>query len=183
MINSNHIKTLGLRYLFPAVLLLASSASINAQRTDQNANLKAVFIYNFTMYFDWNAASTDADFIIGVIGSSPVKPALLMVAATKDVRGRKIVIKSFRNSADITACDMLFIPGDCKIPLSMILERVPEGTLTVSEKPGYAMAGACLNFLLVNNRLKFEANLDALSKARLKASSQLLKLAIIVNKQ
>jgi hypothetical protein len=65
--------------------------------------------------------------------------------------------------------------------LNYILSKTRPGVLTVSEQPGFAEAGTALNFVVVNNRLKFEANLKAISAAGLKAGSQLLKLAIIVD--
>jgi hypothetical protein len=53
--------------------------------------------------------------------------------------------------------------------------------LTISEETGFARMGTAFNFVVLNNKLKFEANLNAIYLAGLRASSQLLKLAIIVN--
>jgi hypothetical protein len=61
------------------------------------------------------------------------------------------------------------------------LEKTNKGTLTVSDEPGLAKQGTAFNFVLVHDKLKFEANLKALYLSGLKVSSQLLKLAIIID--
>jgi hypothetical protein len=65
--------------------------------------------------------------------------------------------------------------------LEDILEKTSgKGTLIISEKNGYAVQGAGINFVIIKQKLKFEANVKALNAAGLTASSQLLKLAIII---
>jgi hypothetical protein len=92
-----------------------------------------------------------------------------------------VIVKSINTGADIADCDLIFISKQCRMPLNYILSKTRPGILTISEHPGFAEAGTAFNFVVVNNRLKFEANLKALSAAGLKAGSQLLKLAIIVD--
>jgi hypothetical protein len=78
-------------------------------------------------------------------------------------------------------CDILFIPKDNTFSLESILRNVGNGVLTISEQPGFAKRGTTFNFTIINNKLKFEANLHAINDANLKVSSQLLKLATIVD--
>ncbi|HMC99217.1 MAG TPA: YfiR family protein, partial [Ferruginibacter sp.] len=65
--------------------------------------------------------------------------------------------------------------------LQSVLDRAGKGVLTVSEEPGLAKQGTAFNFIVNNDKLKFEANLKAIYAAGLKAGAQLLKLAIIVD--
>ena len=153
----------------------------NAQPGVQEANLKAAFIYNFTKYIDWNQYDNTSTFIIGVIGSSPVISSLNEIAATNTVNNKKIEIKIFNDPDEIEFCNILFIPKGTPYPLSSILTKMNKGMLTISEAPGFAIEGTAFNFVIKNGKLKFEANLKALSQADVKAGSQLLKLAIIVN--
>lgn len=150
-----------------------------AQQREAEANLKAAFIYNFIKYIDWNAPVNDP-FIIAVIGSSPVYNSLQEIANVETVNGKKIIVLHFNNPDDITPCNILFISANSPFSLSSILVRAAKSTLTIGEEPGYAEMGTAFNFVLVKGKLKFEANLDAIAAAGLKASSQLLKLALIV---
>ena len=163
------------------ILLSALRGPLAAQTQEQEANLKAVFIYNFTRYIDWDTSSVENEFVIGVIGSSPVTEALAEIAKTKTVKNKRIVIRHFDKPEEITSCAILFISANSPYPLSSVLSRINKGTLTISEEAGYGEKGTAFNFVVVNDKLKFEANVKSINAAGLKASSQLLKLAIIVN--
>ena len=151
-----------------------------AQNQERESNLKAAFIYNFTKYIDWNSSISDR-FIIGIIGTSQVYDALAEIAQDKTVNGKKIVIKKFAKPDDLTFCNILFIPANNAFSLTNILARLDRGTLTISEQDGFAEIGTAFNFVIVHDKLKFEANVNSINAAGLKASSQLLKLAIIVD--
>ena len=168
------------RCLFFVIIGFACSANVQAQNSVEESNLKAVFIYNFTKYIDWDISASD-DFVIGVIGSSPVYTYLKDIARTKTVNDKRIVLKHFTNPDDITFCNILFISGNSTFSLSSVLSRTNTGTLTIGEEPGFAEMGAALNFFVDKDKIKFEANVRSLKAAGLKASSQLLKLARIVN--
>jgi hypothetical protein len=51
----------------------------------------------------------------------------------------------------------------------------------VGEAEGLGFLGVAVNFVLREGTVKFEMNEQALKKARIQTSSQLLKLAILVN--
>lgn len=163
------------------LILCCFKVSANAQQEVQEATLKGAFIYNFTKYIDWNLYDNGNTFIIGIIGSSPVITALNEIAESNTVNGKKIDIRIFDYPDEIRFCHILFIPENIPFPLSSILAKMNKGMLTISEEPGFARKGTAFNFVTENGKLKFESNLKALSKADIKAGSQLLKLAIIVN--
>jgi len=152
-------------------------------QTGGEANLKAVFIYNFTRYIEWDTASNldKNNFVIGVLGSTPVSSALSEVARTNRVNNKRIVIRRYSKPEEIENCHILFIPKGIPFSLPSVLQRTQRGTLTVSEDVGFARQGVALNFVINNDKLKFEVNLKSLYDAGLKASSQLLKLAVIVD--
>ena len=151
-----------------------------AQFQGQESNLKAAFIYNFTKYIDWDNGDSENKFIIGILGSSPLDGPINEIAKTSFIKNKKIILKHFSNVEDISYCHILFIPRGNGIPLQTVLEKVNKGVLTISEERGFAQQGSAINFVVNNDKLKFEINLKALNSAGLKAGSQLLKLAVIV---
>jgi hypothetical protein len=157
------------------------AGSVEAQSVVQEENLKAAFIYNFTKYIDWSDYNNSGVFIIGVIGPSPIIMSLNEIAKTNTVNNKRIIIKLYNKPEDIEYCNILFIPEKNPYPLQSILDKINKGTLTISEENGFAKQGTAFNFVVKNDKLKFETNLKALYLADLKAGSQLLKLAIIVN--
>jgi hypothetical protein len=146
---------------------------------DKEYKLKAAFIYNFIQYIDWSVTSPK-EYVIGVIGASPIEEDLREIALTKTANDKKIIVHKFSSSDDLSSCNIIFIPREASGSLETVLSRASKGTLVVSEKPGCGKQGSAINFVIVDNKLKFETNLKALNSAGLKASSQLLKLAIII---
>jgi hypothetical protein len=55
--------------------------------------------------------------------------------------------------------------------------------LTVSEIAGFARSGGMIAFLVEENKVRLEINLDAASEARLKVSSKLIGVARLVSRQ
>lgn len=164
------------------ILFIVLANTVFSQTVAGEATLKAAFIYNFTKYIEWKAEDMQSDFVIGVIGNSPVIGPLREISKTNKAKNRRIVIRYFDKPEDIVSCNLLFIPRSRGHTLESILEYTTRGILTISEEPGFAKAGTALNFITVGNKLKFEANLDVINEAGLSASSQLLKLAVIVGK-
>lgn len=164
------------------VFFLCTAFSANRQNDKASEyNLKAAFIYNFTKYIEWNAAADEGNFTIGIIGTSPINAPLVEIVKTETVNGKKITIKQFSNPSEISFCNILFISRNTNASLPDILAKTDnKGTLVVSEQENYAREGSAINFVIVNRKLKFQANVNAINEAGLTASSQLLKLAIIV---
>ncbi|MGH2563548.1 MAG: YfiR family protein [Ginsengibacter sp.] len=147
----------------------------------REANLKAAFIYNFIKYIDWDVDGNTDDFTIGIVGNSAVYNSLQEIANTRTAEGKKIVVSHFDSPGDITFCNILFIPANTSFSVASMLSRAGPGTLTIGEKDGLAQAGIAFNFIVLDDKLRFEANVKAILSAGLKASSQLLKLAKIVD--
>lgn len=164
-----------------ATALLLSGGSAATQPEETEPNLKAAYIYNFTRYISWEAGREAEDFVIGEMGYSALDSALGTIARNYLVNNRRIVLRHYSRPENIDYCQVLFIPAKCGFPLHSILSRLEKGVLTVGERKGLAREGVALNFVLVNEKLKFEANEKAINNMGLRASSQLLKLAILVN--
>jgi len=166
------------------MLLFCITCSFTSRQQKDKAseyNMKAAFIYNFTKYIEWKPSLDENEFTIGVIGPSPINDPLGEIVKTATVDSKKITIKRFSKPADISFCHILFISRNSGFPLEDILAKTNgKGMLIISEQDGYAGLGTAINFVIVNSKLKFEANTKAINAAGLTASSQLLKLAIIV---
>ncbi len=133
-------------------ILITLFISISICCNAQVPKLQSIFIYNFTKYIEWPASYTSGNFIIGVLGQSPLTKELNNLSKTKKVLNQPIVINKFKNIS----------------------------TLIITEKKGMAKQGAGINFVIVNNKQKFELNKANISKYNLKVSPNLINLAILV---
>ncbi len=99
----------------------------------------------------------------------------------KSVNGQALAVRHIKRVEDAQGCRIAFISSSEKDRLRPILNALRgSGVLTVGDTEGFAEMGGVINFTLVDNRVRFEINLDAAKVQRLKISSRLLRLAQIV---
>ncbi|HET6228341.1 MAG TPA: YfiR family protein [Bacteroidia bacterium] len=162
--------------------LLTPIVYAQPQTEAEELNLKAAFIYNFTRFIEWDDDIFPNEFVIGIIGNSNIDEPLEEIAQSHKAGNKKIKIKRFYSLDEIEKCNILFISKNVKISLDDVLLKPDlKKTLIIGEKESYAQLGAGINFVIIDKKLKFEVNKKSLNEAGLKVSSQLLKLAIIVN--
>ncbi len=167
------------------ILIAGFSTLLIAQiEASKEYELKAVFIYNFTKYIQWADSDTSRTFEIAVIGDSNIINPLKIIAEKKIVNNRKIIITHFQNIDDLRSCHILFISALKLNQLDEILQKVEhENILTISDSKGFAQKGVAINFILVADKVKFEINSRAFERTGLQVSSQLQKLAIMVEEE
>lgn len=150
------------------------------QQEDTNAKIRAIYLCSFTKYFDWPPAYKEGDFIIGIYGSNPsLYSELTRMASTKTVGSQKYDIKSISSTSGLGKCHILFVTADKSDRLNEIVGSLKgKSTLIVTEKTGLAKQGAAINFVIMDNKQKFELNRSNAEKYNLKVSSNLATLAI-----
>jgi Fe-S cluster assembly iron-binding protein IscA len=150
------------------------------QKDDTNAKIKAVFLYNFTRYFEWPAK--EGNFVITIIGDNPGLVAELnKMAASKMVGSQKIEVQNHQSINSAEKSNILFILPDKSSQLADAMAKYKgKGTLIITEKSGLAKVGATINFIVEENKQKFELNKTAAAKAGLKVGSTLEQLAASV---
>jgi len=170
-----------LKIFLLSVLLLPAVFETRAQSND-HYSLYANIIYRVTKYINWPAHKKSGDFVIGIVGDSPLYDELKSFTANKTVGSQKIVIKGFSSSADSYDCQILFISEEKSRSMKKIA-ALTEGSpvLLISELGGLAQKGSCINFIIVDERLKLEINKKNIQQRNLDVASELLSLGKIVN--
>lgn len=146
--------------------------------------LKAGFLYNFAKFVEWPpetfAMANDA-LVLCVLGKNTASVVLTRVLQGKAVKGKKLVIRPTTELTTLRSCHIVFISGVEENRLAQVWEALQGAqVLTVGEMERFARQGGIINFIQVQNKIRFEINLNAAKRAGLKLSSQLLKLAILV---
>ncbi len=147
-----------------------------------NSKIKASFIYNFTKYIDWPDKYKEGSFVIGVLGTSSFYNDLTTLLSSKMIGTQIFEIKSFASAESVAGiCHILFVPAEHSAMLPDILKKVKnKSTLIITEKPGLAKQGSAINFVVANNKQRFELNKTNVEKYNLKVSTTLSALAIQV---
>lgn len=164
--------------LLVSIFVVFSTKIADAQAS--NAKMESVFMYNFTKLVNWPAAYQSGDFVIGVLGSSPIIPELEEMAKTKKAGTQNIVVAKFSSVASITKCHILFIPESQSANIGAVAGKVSgSSTLLVSETANGTSSGAAINFVIVDNKQKFELKESNATKYGLVIGAQLKNLAIV----
>lgn len=162
-------------------LLTFSSGFKLDDAVDTNSKMKAIFIMNFTKLVEWPQAYREGNFVVGVVGESPLFQELSKMAKTKKVANQTLEIKKFDSSGDISKCHILYVSQNSKDDISDVLKQVKtNSTLIITEQQGFVDKGAGINFIIKDNRQKFELNKKNVEKYKLKVSSNLEALAFSV---
>ena len=144
--------------------------------------VKAALIYNFAKFIDWPADAAAGDtLVIGVLGQDPFGPALKALQR-KTIKDRPIRVKRFATLDALERCDILFISASEEHNLPEILAAVSgDRVLTVVETESFAEAGGVISLVNRRTKVRFQINVGAGESAGLQISSQLLRLAEIVD--
>jgi hypothetical protein len=148
----------------------------------QDPKFEAIFIYNFTKYLKWPENGIGNEFVISVLGTSKVTDELKVIASSKTVAGKKLIIKTISSSEVSADCQILFLTKGNSNLIKKISESFANSPiLIVTENPNSCLNGACINFIMKNTNLSFEISKGNLSKKNISVSSELLSLATVIN--
>ena len=160
-------------------ILMLSVHSAHAQSVSRH-EVQAAFIHKFIKFIEWPQNSLREDsqtILVGIIGSGQMVNALNGIKG-KEVKGLKITVLQISELSDAKSCDVLFISPSEEGRYEEILGAVRGlNILTVGQTKGFAIKGVIINFVLVDNKIRFEINKGAGEEAGLKISSKLLNLA------
>jgi len=161
-----------------------SSGPAQAETSSYEYDVKAVFLYHLTRYLQWPEEAEPEVFTIVVLGESGIVSPLQAIAKKKTIGSTPIVVRQCHEIGQIGRPRILFIARSAVPIIDQVLEKT-RGTdiLTVSEVEGLGTRGVAVNFVERSGTIKFEMNEKMLKEARIQASSQLLKLAILVDEE
>lgn len=162
-------------------LILVAGFSAHAQQT-MDYSVHANIIYHFTKYINWPDDKKTGDFVIGVVGDSPLFDKLKNLSnLNKTVGTQKIVVKKYSSSAQSFNCHILFIGEEESSSLKKIAANTTASSiLLVTESEGLARKGACINFVIADDRLKLEINKKNIEQRELGIATELLNLGTVI---
>jgi hypothetical protein len=180
-------RSLWLALLLAIVFVAAHPLQSMAQQPefiDREPEIKAAYLYNFGRYVEW-PGDASREFVIGVVGDSPVVAPVGTIAGSKKINGRTIVVRRFKTEKDFQQCQLLFVPAgqDAKLSTALLKKARETATLIVGEDADFALKHGHIGFYADQNSVKFEINSGSAEKAGLKISSKLLSLGRIVGQK
>lgn len=168
--------------LVTAALLHTARTAVRAAEVTEG-DVKAAFVYNLAKFVQWppEVLADDGALRLCILGRDPFGPAMSRVIDAAGPHDRKLVARRIGGIPTGHSCHILFISSSESERLGAILDQVRgNGVLTVGDTVGYAHRGVVINLIVVDEKVRFDVNIEAARQAGLKVSSKLLKLASIV---
>jgi hypothetical protein len=94
---------------------------------------------------------------------------------------KKYVIKKLSSAAEAATCQVVYLGKGKSKEFENIKGSVTgKSVLTITDGNGLGEKGSCINFKVIDGKLKFELNQGTVSSANLKVSGQLSSMAIMI---
>ncbi len=181
--SSGRSSVVALGWHWLAAILLTAAPAV--AQSPLEAAVKAAYLYKFLSYVEWppitsrppaSAPHEDATLTVGVVGSDTLLAELQKVIAGRRVNDRPVVAKKVAAGESLDGLDALYV-GRTAVAAGMLSALKGRPVLVVTDEPDGLPAGAALNFLLVDGRVRFEAALAGTERGGLRLSARLLAVA------
>lgn len=159
--------------------LLLGSPALTPRAFAQDVSeygMKAVLFYRLSQFVYWPGAQpAPRPTVLCVVGRNPFGNALNQINASSAEVEVRIA------PGDLGVCHLLFIPRSEAAILPAWLERAAGRQLiTVSDLPGFAVAGGMIELPLEGERVAVVLNRGAAQKKGFEFNAQLLRLARVI---
>ncbi|MFN8886986.1 MAG: YfiR family protein, partial [Cyclobacteriaceae bacterium] len=169
------------RILPVLVLLLVSRIAGFAQTEKPMHEIHAQMIYNFIKYIQWPNDSEPGEFVVGIIGEDDVFNTLKSYYDGKPKGAKKYSIRKLSGAEEASACAVVYIGKNKSGQFETVKNAVTgKPILTITDSFNLGKKGSCINFKVVDGKLKFELNQASVSSSTLKVASQLSSMAIVI---
>lgn len=166
-----------------ALILVCFPATSRSQEAPQEYTVKAAILYRFAKFVDWPEDAfqgPSSPIILCVLGEDRFGSSLDFIEG-KTVNGRDLVVRRNVNINGLKECHMVFISESEKYRLGQIVDSLRDSSvLTVSDMDHFARSGGIISLKTVDNKIRFEINMESAQRSGLHISSKLLKLSTIV---
>jgi hypothetical protein len=164
-----------------AVVLLVTGFQASAQQ--EKFRVQAMFVYNFTRMAAWPQSYQSGDFVIGVYGNSPIHKEFVDLASVRQVGSQKIEVKQFNSVDEIGKCHIIFVASNQARNIPEITQKLKSNNisaLVISEARNSLADGAAVNFIMENDRPRYELNESNARSMGLNLGSEMTRLATAV---
>ena len=171
--------------LLTAALLMAWRTSAlqppPPSSTPSQLDVEAVYLFDFGKFVRWPAGEDQGSLRICVAGTPTFTAGVEKTVASETIDGRSLDVRQILQPDDEAGCAILFIDASRREQSDALLRGAADKpTLTVSDLPDFLARGGMIQFQIIQKRVRFSVNLDAVNRSHLTMSSELLKVAVEV---
>ncbi|MCC6531219.1 MAG: YfiR family protein [Burkholderiales bacterium] len=166
-----------------AAIAAALCAPFGHAQTPTEAQVKAAYVLNFAKFTEWPASAfptTGGALQVCVLASAETAAGFTAIQG-KPVQGRDVLVRHGPRLGELHTCHVLYAEASERAAAAQAVKSLAgRPVLTVSDVDGFIDAGGMLQLVLVDGRIRFDANREAAGTHGLRLRSQLLALARVV---
>ena len=170
-----------------AALLLGLAllcAPVRAAEESLEYPVKAAFLAKFGAFVEWPAAAfatPGSPLQLCVLGDDPFGATLDRAVSSQQVDGRAIEVRRLKAVRPDSGCHIVYIAASEAPRVAQVVESLRgSGVLTVSDVKAPAAVAGIINFVVKDQRVRFDIDDEAAMHNRLAISSKLLGVALNV---
>ncbi len=173
------------RFASAAIALALGAAPPAQAETELEIAVKAAFLVRFSLYVEWPPAAFAAatsPIVVCVVGEDPFGDILDKAAAAQRVNEHPLLVRRLKTATRDAGCHIAYLAGtETQRPAAMSEALRGSPVLTVSDGArGPGPAAVVVNFVIQDNRVRFEIDDASAARNGLVISSRLLGLALAV---
>lgn len=172
---------LALALMLASMLVLWPASARADALSPLERQVKAAYLYKFAGFVEWPEGSfvrPDSPLVIGVMGADALADQLERTVAGHSANGHPLVVRKLKKGEPTGQVHILFLGTMDKGALHEVMSASRnQPLLTVSDsEEAYAM-GSIINFVVAEDRLRFDVALKPAATARIRISARMLSAA------
>jgi hypothetical protein len=146
--------------------------------------IEATYLYKFAAFVDWPTASFSspgAPLVICIVGDDPFGVQLARAVSGERVGDRPLELRHLPTVDRNAGCHIAYVAGSDAQPLANILATLRGApVLTVTGAPGDGRDRGIIQFVIVDNHVRFAIDAPQAVRSGLVISSKLLSLGVAI---
>lgn len=166
---------------FVMCLILLPGAALRADPLEYA--VKAAYLTKFGIYVEWPGttfSSPDSPINLCIVGEDPFGPALDKAVSNQHIGTRTIAIRRLKTVTRESGCQILYIGSTDAAYIEKAIEAIRGSAVLTVTDVNSTMAMGVINFVIQDNRVRFNVDESAAAQNDLALSAKLLSLALNV---
>jgi hypothetical protein len=161
--------------------ICARAGPAQSTATPSQAEIRAAFVFNFAKFTEWPVqAYTDAGSPLTTcfLDADDVRAAFQSISKGKALNGRFLEDRAVKSAADMRNCQVLYVDSSrSPVVIDILKSARQHDALAIGTSEDFLACGGMLRLQIENNRMRFDVNVGAVGRTKIKLSSKLLALA------
>ncbi|WP_114970784.1 YfiR family protein [Rhodoferax ferrireducens] len=175
------LSSLGRAVRWAVLVLLLPGPVLAAEGDSLEYAVKATYLYKFAAYVDWPAkafSAPDSPLALCIAGDDPFGASLDSAVRDQRIAGRPVLVRRLKSVGRDADCQILFAGGADPQRAQFLAAVRGSAVLTVTDRHESGGSAGIIDFVMRDNRVRFDIDEAAATRSGLGISSKLLKLAL-----